>query len=424
MIIIKKKEKHFFCFILSKYIEVKIFFVIREPTAKMLVFYLTFFLFIGFRVNAFDVMRYAEVQYTKLYQEFLDSSKTFYPAYGYPLTTDWERAVGPSYGWTQGFFPGVLWNLVEYNASQTSLKRAMDVTGPTAYFANVTNTQDVGFVIMPGFGNGYRLFKRSDYRDIIITGAHSLATRYSPIVRCTRSWDTPSGFLVVMDNMMNLEILFVAANLTNNQTLYNMGWQHANRTMYEHFRENNGSYHVVIYNETDGSVIEKRTAQGYANWSTWARGQSWSIYGFTQAYRFTGHRPFLDKAIGATNYVLGRLSNDTDLIPYWDYDAPYNSTIPYQPRDTSAGAILASALLELQEYVPTSELKNRYLTTAKTIIEQLSSSKYMIYGNPDYKLSALLTNGTWGPYPKNPFDVSLSYGDYYLTQAIVRLSKL
>lgn len=372
----------------------------------------------------FDVMRYAEVQYSKLYQQFLDSSKTFYPAYGYPLLTNWEQARGPAYGWTQGFFPGVLWNLVEYNASQTSLKRAMDVTGPTAYFANVTNTQDVGFVIMSGFGNGYRLFKRSDYRDIIITGAHSLATRYSPTVRCTRSWDTPSGFLVVMDNMMNLEILFVAANLTNNETLYNIGWQHANRTMYEHFRENNGSYHVVLYNETDGSVIEKRTAQGYANWSTWSRGQSWAIYGFTETYRFTGYQPFLDKAIGAANYVLTRLANDTDLIPYWDYDSPYNSTIPYQPRDTSAAAIFASALLELQQYAPTTELKNRYLDTAKTIIEQLTGPKYMIFGVSAYKLPALLANGTWGPYPEKPFDLSLSYGDYYLTQAIVRLSKL
>lgn len=229
----------------------------------MTILFLPILLFcIGHSASSFDVMRYAEVQYSILYQEFLDSSKTFYPAYGFPLTTTWKPATGPSYGWTQGFFPGVFWNLVEYNATREALKRAMDVTGPTAYFANVTNTQDVGFVIMSGFGNGYRLFKRPDYLDIIITGAHSLATRYSPIVRCTRSWDTPEGFLVVLDNMMNLDILFEAANHTNNQTLYNIGWQHANRTMYEHFRENNGSYHVVVYNETDGRVIAKRTAQG------------------------------------------------------------------------------------------------------------------------------------------------------------------
>jgi hypothetical protein len=212
-------------------------------------------------INGFDVMRYASVQYSILYQEFLDSSGKFYPAYGYPLNEDWV-ATGPTNGWTQGFFPGVFWNLVEYNITRESLKRATDVTAPTAPYAKETSGHDVGFVIMSGFGNGYRLFKRPDYLDVIVTGAHSLATRYSPIVRCTRSWNSPHGFLVIIDNMMNLEILFEAANQTNNQTLYNIGWQHANRTMYEHFRENNSSYHVVEYNETDGSVVRKYTAQG------------------------------------------------------------------------------------------------------------------------------------------------------------------
>jgi hypothetical protein len=212
-------------------------------------------------VTTIDVMRYASVQYSILYQEFLESSGTFYPSYGYPLEEEW-KATGPSNGWTSGFFPGILWNLVEYNVTRESLKRAMDVTAPTAPFANNTNTHDVGFVIMSGFGNGYRLLKRPEYLEVIVTGAHSLATRYSPIVRCTRSWNSAQGFLVIIDNMMNLEILFEAANQTNNQTLYNIAWQHANRTMYEHFRENNSTYHVVEYNETDGSVIRKHTAQG------------------------------------------------------------------------------------------------------------------------------------------------------------------
>lgn len=163
---------------------------------------------------------------------------------------------------------------------------------------------------------------------------------------------------------------------------------------------------------------------GYADWSTWARGQSWAVYGFTVTYRYTKHQPFLDKAIGAANYVLTHLPSSTDLIAYWDYDAPYNSTIPYQPRDTSAAAVFASGLIELSEYAPTTELKDRYLTTAKSIVAQLSTSKYLINGNPAYKLPAILANGTWGTYPKNPYDIALSYGDYYFTQAIVRLSKL
>lgn len=211
--------------------------------------------------TTFDVMKYASIQYSILYQEFIDSAETYYPSSGNPLEEEWN-ATGPTEGWTQGFFPGVLWNLVEYNATREGLKQAIDVTAPTAAFANYTSQLGVGLVIMSGFGNGYRLLKRPDYLDVVVKGAHTLATRYSPIVRCTRSWNTPEGFLVIMDNMMSLEILFEAANQTNNQTLYNIGWQHANRTMYEHFRENNSTYHVVEYNETDGSVVRKFTAQG------------------------------------------------------------------------------------------------------------------------------------------------------------------
>jgi hypothetical protein len=212
-------------------------------------------------VTTIDIMRYASVQYSILYQEFLDSGGKFYPEFGHPLEEEWS-ATGPTNGWTQGFFPGTLWNIVEYNATREALERAIDVTAPIAPFAKDASTHDVGLVIMCSFGTGYRLFKQPDYLEVIVTGAHSLATRYSPVVRCTRSWNSAQGYLVIIDNMMTIEVLFEAANQTNNQTLYNIGWQHANRTMYEHFREDNSTYHVVEYNETDGSVVRKYTAQG------------------------------------------------------------------------------------------------------------------------------------------------------------------
>lgn len=379
--------------------------------------------FFSSSVKTIDLMRYASVQYTILYYEFLDSSKQFYPTYGDPTGVDWQSTTATT-GWTSGFFPGVYWNIVQYNATRESLQRATDVTGPTADFANNTNTHDVGFVIMSGFGNAFRILKQNDYLKVMVTGAHSLATRYSSIVRCTRSWNSPTGFLVIIDNMMNLELLFEVAKQTKDQTLYNIAWQHANRTMFEHFRDDNSTYHVVEYNETDGSVVRKYTAQGYADWSTWSRGQAWAVHGFTIAYRYTQYQPFLDKAIGAANYFLNHLPSATDLVAYWDFDASHNSTIPYQPRDTSATAIFASGLVELSQYAPTSDLKTRLLNSAKAIVDQLTSPQYLVYGDKKYELAALLVNGTTGPYPKSPYDVSLIYGDYYLTQAVIRLSKL
>jgi unsaturated chondroitin disaccharide hydrolase len=221
-------------------------------------------LLISYGATAFDLMRYASDQYTILYREFVNSSGTFYPAYGHPLEAYWASTTATT-GWTSGFFPGVLWNLYAYNNSPEELKRALDVTTPTAPFANRTDTHDIGFIIMSGYGNAYRLLRREEYLNIMVTAARSLITRYSSTVRCIRSWNSAEGFLVIIDNMMNLELLFEVSNLTKDQTFYDIAWQHANRTMYEHIRDNNSSYHVVEYNETDGSVIRKYTAQGERN---------------------------------------------------------------------------------------------------------------------------------------------------------------
>ncbi len=212
-------------------------------------------------VTAFNVMGYANVQYTILYYHYRDLSFQTYPSIGHPLQSDWISSP-LLHSFTNGFFSGIFWNLLEINATQNILKMATDLTLPLAPVALETNNHDVGFVIMSSFGHAYRLLKIPEYLQTIITAAGSLSTRYSPTVRCTRSWDSKEGFLVIIDNMMNLELLFEASNQTNNQTYYNMAWQHTNRTMYEHFRPDNSTYHVVEYNETDGSVIRKYTAQG------------------------------------------------------------------------------------------------------------------------------------------------------------------
>ncbi|CAF0904398.1 unnamed protein product [Didymodactylos carnosus] len=371
-----------------------------------------------------DLMTYAGSQYHIVYNQWKNNTFQYYPTFGYPQNAEWQSSTATT-GWTSGFFPGVMWNLYEYNSTFLNMDYALAVTTPTRLFANNTQTHDVGFVIMSGCGNAYRLLKAKSFAEVIIKAAQSLSTRYSPIVHCTRSWNSAHGFLVIIDNMMNLELLYEANVLTNNQTFYNIAFNHANRTMYEHFREDNSTYHVVEYNETDGNVVQKYTAQGYSNNSTWSRGQAWAIHGFTISYRYTRHQPFLDTAIGAANYFLSRLQGEVqDSVPYWDFDSPFNAT--YQPRDTSAASIIASALLELAQYVP-SELSLVYLNASEIILNNLGSAVYLASGNKIYQLPAILVNGTSGPYhnPQSPaYDVAESYGDYYFTQALVRYSKL
>ena len=195
-----------------------------------LVLLTTVFLILG-RTSAFNVLGYANVQYTILYYHYRDLSFQSYPCMGYLLQPDWNISLPILQTFTDGFFSGIFWNILEINATQNILKMATDLMLPLIPNANATNTHDIGFVIMSSFGHAYRLLKIPEYLQIIVTGARSLSTRYSPIVRCTRSWDSKEGFLVIIDNMMNLELLFEASNETNNQTYYNIAWQHANRTM-------------------------------------------------------------------------------------------------------------------------------------------------------------------------------------------------
>ena len=381
------------------------------------------FLFTFHQIQAYNILDYAIEQYKIVFEQFVNSSMKSYPHYANPLEDTWIYTTATS-GWTSGFAPGVLWNIYGYKPNEQNRQAAINMTLPTGPYANRTNTDDVGFTMMCGFGNGYHYLKNPDYLNMILLGAQSFATRYSPTVRCTRSWDSATGFLVNIDNMMDLEVLFAASFESKNQTWHNIAWQHANRTMYEHFREDNSTYHFVEYNETDGSVVRKYQHQGYADWSTWSRGQGWGVYGYTMAYRYTKYQPFLDKAIGAANYFLSRIYNESDLVPFWDFDAPHNATGTYQPKDTSAGAIFASALNELSTFVDDQQLKSRYFDSAKALLEQLSSPKYSIHGNEKYKLPALLANGTYGPYPTNPYNVALIFGDYYFTQAALRLQSI
>ena len=290
----------------------------------------------------------------------------------------------------------------------------------------MTTTHDVGFVIMSSFGHLYRLQPSHRTLAVISQAARSLATRYSATVHCTRSWDAPLGFEVIIDNMMNLELLWVAG-LTN-QTYTTMAFNHANRTMYEHVRPDGSTYHVVNYTASTGAVYNKFTAQGFADWSTWSRGQAWCVYGFTMAYRYTGHQPFLQTAVRAANYFEAHLNETVDSVPYWDFLSPFNTS--YQPRDTSAGAIFASALTELSQYVSAAQRSSYYATVERVLTGLVGerSEYYVANGVGGVRLPAVLVNATTGPWhgfgSSAPYNVGESYADYYLTEALVRLSAL
>jgi rhamnogalacturonyl hydrolase YesR len=324
---------------------------------------------------------------------------------------------GPGW-WCSGFYPGNLLYIYEATKDSSLYYEALRKLNDLKQEQFNKTTHDLGFMMYCSFGNAYKIDSNEQYKSILINSAKSLATRFNPKVGCIKSWDSkPGDFLVIIDNMMNLELLFWATRATGDSTFYKIAVTHANTTMKNHFRQDYSSYHVVNYNPVTGAVQQKRTAQGAADSSAWARGQAWGLYGFTVMYRETKDKKYLDEANHIADFILNNPNLPADKIPYWDFDA---ANIPNALRDASAAAIIASALLELSQY---NKVKSQnYIKVASTIIHNLSS--------PQYK-AVVGTNGGFvlkhsvGSLPgHSEVDVPLTYADYYFFEAMKRYEEL
>ncbi len=357
----------------------------------------------------------ASVQYTVFKKEL--SSDRFPKSYN--AATD-SLVVSNSGWWCSGFYPGTLLYLYEKTKKQELLTEAERIMQPLSKEQFNKGTHDLGFMMYCSFGNANRLQPSAEYRQILINSAKSLSTRFNPKVGCIKSWNSKpaNDFLVIIDNMMNLELLFWATRATGDSSFYQIAVTHANTTMKNHFRPDYSSYHVINYHSETGAVQQKKTAQGYADESAWARGQSWGLYGYVVMYRETKDKKYLAQANHIADYILNNPNLPKDKIPYWDFNAP---DIPNALRDASAGSVLASALLELQKYV-SKPRSDEYIAVAETIVRNLASSTYK---------AAFGTNGGFilkhsvGSLPgKSEVDVPLTYADYYYVEALTRLQKI
>lgn len=325
------------------------------------------------------------------------------------------------FDWTEGFYPGICWYLFEHT-NQDSFKNAAE------HFQKqfedhrfYTNNHDLGFIFNCSFGNDYRLTQNEQAKQVMLDAGNSLIQRFDSVVGCIQSWDVDEGwqakrnwqYPVIIDNMMNLELLFKLSQFTGDSLYANIAKTHADTTLKNHFREDGSSYHVIDYDSISGQVRSKQTAQGFANESAWARGQGWGLYGYTVCYRYTKDKRYLKKAEDIARYYLNHKNLPKDLIPYWDFNTGTEDPL----RDVSAAAVIASALIELNGYS-----SNDYLKPANTILENLSSPKYRAEKGEN---NNFLLKHSVGSIPHDSeIDVPLVYADYYYIEALIRLSNL
>lgn len=325
--------------------------------------------------------------------------------------------------WCDGFWPGILW--MDY-----SLKGDPDIKKAAEGYTEVLNDiayrpcydHDIGFLMFCSYGKGFEQTHREDYKRVILASADSLATLFNPLVGTILSWprevkrnNWPHN--TIMDNMMNLDMMFWAAKNGGNKLLYDLAVAHAKTTMENHFRPDGGCYHVAVYDTITGHFIKGVTHQGYADNSLWARGQSWAIYGYTMVYRYTKNKIFLDFAQKVTDLYLRRLKETSDdLIPLWDMDDPRGIKAP---KDASAACVVADALLELQQYVGGDKGK-AYREMALNTLAQLSTDKYQ-----SGKRNVSFLMHSTGHHPAgSEIDASIIYADYYYMEALLRAKAL
>lgn len=326
-----------------------------------------------------------------------------------------QRHVCNIYDWTSGFYPGSLWYAYEMTGDEELKKEAIKYTNMLYPLRKLKDTHDLGFMVNCSYGNALRLSPNDTIRQIIIETADNLCERFDPAIGCIRSWDFGHwNFPVIIDNMMNLDLLFNASALTGNSKYKEVAVTHALTTMNHHFRPDYSSYHVISYNN-DGTVESKGTHQGKNDASAWSRGQGWAVYGYTSCYRETKDTLFLQEALCIADMIVNR-NQTSDLIPYWDFDAPARTDTP---RDASAAAIIASALLELSTMVQDG---NKYFNYAESILKSLSSNSYLAEKGKNQGF--ILMHSTGSLPHGSEIDTPINYADYYYLEGLKRYLEL
>ncbi|WP_345949726.1 glycoside hydrolase family 88 protein [Mucilaginibacter sp. PAMB04274] len=376
----------------------------------------------------------AEVQYTHMLQT--NANLKQYPRSYHNDTVPTYTGIND---WTGGFWPGCLWYVYDYTRKNKWKDAA--TTWTESLEANQFNTthHDIGFMMYCSYGNAYRLTQNPKYKSVLVQSAKSLITRFNPKVGAIKSWNEfkswGSGkvynYPVIIDNMINLELLFFASKVTGDASYKRVAIKHAEITLKNHFRESGSSYHVVCYDSISGRVLTRETAQGLADNSVWARGQAWAIYGYTMMYRETHDHRFLNAAIRMAQFYLNAPTLPTDQIPYWDFNAGqpgYKANWNYDsqryspaPRDAAAAAVTCSALLELSTYT-SAMLSKSFFNRAQAMLKSLSSPAYL--AKPGTNANFLLMHSTGNMPKQSEIDVPIVYADYYYLEALLRYKQL
>jgi unsaturated chondroitin disaccharide hydrolase len=316
-------------------------------------------------------------------------------------------------GWVSGYLPGQLWLGYQFNGESWFRRHAITRQSAIASLNTTSGGIDIGQRYYYSLAKAYELTGDRRYRNAALKGASQQALRFNYAVGAVRSRNTTQTHQVIIDDLMNIQLLFWAARNGGGASWGRLAHRHALTVARDFVREDGSTCHKVLYDPVSGSIVETTTEQGYSEDSMWSRGQAWGIYGFANAYTETKDPVLLQAARRVADRYISDLPSDS--VPYWDFRDP---DIPDAPKDSSAAAVAASGLIGLARVETDTVRADGYVVQARQMLASLNAS-YLSTAGP-----MVLRRGTLNWYNPSTRDVALSFGDYFYLEALLRLRLL
>lgn len=324
--------------------------------------------------------------------------------------------------WTNGFWTGMLW--LCYEQSKDEQFREVAVQTVKSFRRRlaehkVLDHHDIGFLYSLSAKAQWIIEGDQEAKQLALAAADVMMKRWRANIELIQAWglegDEKNGGRIIIDCLMNLPLLFWAAQHTGDTRYAEAAVLQAEKSRRFLVRGDDSSYHTFYFNQQSGEAIRGGTEQGYSDGSTWTRGQAWGIYGFALAYHYTGNKQYQQTSLRMAKYFLERLPEDG--VVYWDFSAPIDE---HTKRDSSAAAIAICGIHQLLQTLPAEHPDSAYLQQGMNTSLQGLIQHYSTMNNPEAE--GLLERGSYHVRGGISPDDYMIWGDYFYMEALMRLA--
>ena len=321
--------------------------------------------------------------------------------------------------WTGGFFAGMMWKFYQRTGDEAWRRQAEHYSKLLEHRQHDRNVHDLGFIFLNTYRPWYELTGEQALHDVLIQAGRTLAMRFITPGKYLRSFVAPESLFI--DIMMNVPIIFYAANATGDGQLRSVAVEHCHTTRKRLVRGDGSTAHEGIFDLDTGEFLRQTTHQGARHDSSWARGLAWSLYGYSQVYTLSQDEEALATAELNADFWLKNLPEDR--VPYWDFDADLSQPLPWGPqKDSSAGAIAASGLLDLAKQTKCPDLARAYRDTALAMLDALVTPEYLAVNDAGWE--GILKHGVYHTAKNLGVDESVMWGEFFFVEALMKALEL